>query len=208
MRWTDQNWPDFVANRIHVTCGYEAKSKVLGAPKTDRSVRDVDMAPIVRKALETLPTRAAGGLVFQRPDGRMFSRSAMDDAWHRTLKATKVRALRPYDLRHTYASLLVAAGKHPLYIARQMGHHSAGFTLETYGHLIDAVPKRQVEWIDEIVFPEGLEAALNLPLSGAPRGASACSPVPSMESSKPSADAASSSCLQSDATECMAEGGR
>ena len=65
-----------------------------------------------------------------------------------------------YDLRHTYASLLIAAGKNPLYVARQMGHYSAGFTLDTYGHLMESLPKRQVEWIDELVFPEGFEGAL------------------------------------------------
>lgn len=67
-----------------------------------------------------------------------------------------MRKLRPYDLRHTFASLLIAAGKNPLYIARQMGHHSAGFTLDTYGHLMESLPRQEVEWIDEMVFPEGL----------------------------------------------------
>lgn len=98
MAWTDRNWPDFTGNKLHVTCGYEAKSKVLGAPKTDRSVRDVDLVPTARQVLEALPSRATGGLVFPRSDGRMFSRSAMDDAWHRTIKTTKVRPIRPYDL--------------------------------------------------------------------------------------------------------------
>jgi len=65
-------------------------------------------------------------------------------------------------------------GKNPLYVARQMGHYSAGFTLDTYGHLMESVPKRQVEWIDELVFPEGWEAALNLHLSGAPSSATPC----------------------------------
>ena len=74
----------------------------------------------------------------------------------RTITASKVRPIRPYDLRHTFASLLIAAGKNPLYIARQLEHYSAGFTLDTYGHLMESVPRVQVEWIDEIVFPEGV----------------------------------------------------
>lgn len=171
MRWTDQNRPDFAANKLHVTCGYEAKSKVLGAPKTDRSIRDVDMPPTVRQLLEGLPSRSAGGFVFPRADGQMFSRSTMEKAWKRTIAAAKVRRLRPYDLRHTFASLLIAAGKNPLYIARQMGHHSAGFTLDTYGHLMEPLPREQVEWIDEIVFPESFQAALTLHLDTAPQGA-------------------------------------
>lgn len=59
---------------------------------------------------------------------------------------------------------MIMAGKNPLYISQQMGHFSAGFTLDTYGHLMESIGKRQVEWIDELVFPEGLEAALKLHL--------------------------------------------
>jgi len=161
MSWTDRNWPDFIANKIHVNCGYEAKSKVLGPPKTDESIRDVDMVPTVRQVLEALPGRDAGGLIFPRADGRMFSRFAMETAWARTIKAAQVRRIRPYDLRHTYASLMIAAGKNVLYVSRQMGHHSPGFTLNVYGHLMESVPRRQVDWIDAIVFPEGWKRGLN-----------------------------------------------
>jgi integrase len=183
MRWQDANWPDFITNTIHVTMSYEARSKVLGAPKTDRSVRDVDMVPTVRVVLESLPGRE--GVVFPRADGGIFSRDTMYDAWQRTLQKAGVRSIRPYDLRHTFASLLIAAGKNPLYIAQQMGHYSAGFTLETYGHVMDAVPRRQVEFIDELVFPEGWEAALKLHSFDAPRGTAARSPLPPGVARKP-----------------------
>jgi hypothetical protein len=43
---------------------------------------------------------------------------------------------RPYDLRHSFASLLLAEGRQPLYVARQMGH-SLAVLLSTYAHLID-----------------------------------------------------------------------
>ena len=202
LSWTERNWPDFTANKIHVTCGYEEKSKVLGAPKTDRSVRDVDMVPAVRQVLEALPSRAVGGPVFPGADGGMFARTNMKRAWVRTITAAKVRPIRPYDLRHAFASLLIAAGKNPLYIARQLGHYSAGFTLDTYGHLIESVPKRQVEWIDELVFPEGYEAALNLHLYDALRGGAPCSPVQSgeaREALKTKENAASCNPVQPDA---------
>jgi integrase len=232
MHWTEMNWPDFITNKIHVTCGYEAKSKKLDAPKTDRSVRDVDMVPAVRHVLEGLSSRQAEGLVFPRADGRMFSRSMMWEAWSRTLRAANVRRIRPYDLRHTYASLLIAAGKNPLYIARQMGHYSAGFTLDTYGHLMEQIPARPVEWIDELVFPEGLEAAvaahraaareagtsvypsteaypaLKLHLLGAPKGANPCNPVQEPDALEPLIDAAQRHIVPFSAMGCGDERGR
>ncbi len=52
-----------------------------------------------------------------------------------------------------------------------------------------SVPRVQVEWIDELVFPEGWEVALKLHLSGAPEGAAACNPAQLSEELKPSPDA-------------------
>jgi len=43
---------------------------------------------------------------------------------------------RPYDLRHSFASLLLAEGRQPLYVARQLGH-SFPVLLSTYAHLIE-----------------------------------------------------------------------
>jgi integrase len=45
--------------------------------------------------------------------------------------------LRFHDLRHTYASLLIAQGAHPKLIQEQLGHASVQITLDRYGHLMD-----------------------------------------------------------------------
>ena len=36
------------------------------------------------------------------------------------------------DLRHTFASLLIAEGANPVFVSRQLGHSNAGFTLRVY----------------------------------------------------------------------------
>ena len=40
---------------------------------------------------------------------------------------------RPSDLRHGFASLLLAEGRRPVYVARKLGH-SLAVLLETYAH--------------------------------------------------------------------------
>ena len=42
----------------------------------------------------------------------------------------------PYDLRHSFASLLLHEGRDVIYVARQLGH-GADLTLRTYGHVIE-----------------------------------------------------------------------
>ena len=44
---------------------------------------------------------------------------------------------RFHTLRHTCAALLIDAGASPLRLQHWMGHHSAAFTLDNHGHLID-----------------------------------------------------------------------
>ena len=42
-----------------------------------------------------------------------------------------------HDLRHTFASLLIAQGAHLKLISEQLGHASVQITLDRYGHLMD-----------------------------------------------------------------------
>ncbi|MBW1775928.1 MAG: tyrosine-type recombinase/integrase [Deltaproteobacteria bacterium] len=48
-----------------------------------------------------------------------------------------LRKIRFHDLRHTFASLLIAQGEHPKYIQNQMGHSSINVTMDMYGQRYD-----------------------------------------------------------------------
>jgi len=45
--------------------------------------------------------------------------------------------LRTHDLRHTFASLLIAGGASVVFVASQMGHGSPAITLSVYSQLFD-----------------------------------------------------------------------
>jgi integrase len=82
-----------------------------------------------------------------------------DDAWRywrRRVFTPAVKAVgfdspvRPYDLRHSFVSLLLAEGANVVEIARQAGH-SPTMTLSTYAHLFDeAAGAERVPAEDEI----------------------------------------------------------
>ena len=65
-------------------------------------------------------------------DGRNTSR-----AFTATLKRAGLPAIRFHDLRHSFASLLIAQGAHPKFISEQLGHASSQITLDRYSHLFD-----------------------------------------------------------------------
>jgi integrase len=45
-------------------------------------------------------------------------------------------ALRLYDLRHSHATLLMAAGEHPKVVQERLGHCTITLTLDTYTHVV------------------------------------------------------------------------
>lgn len=51
-------------------------------------------------------------------------------------RSRAVADVRPYTLRHSFASLLLHEGRSVIYVARQLGH-SAQLTMSTYGHVIE-----------------------------------------------------------------------
>jgi len=65
------------------------------------------------------------------------------DRWTPACRAVGLDPVpRPYDLRHSFASLLLAEGRQPIWIAKQLGHSLAVF-LSTYAHLIDEYEDRE-----------------------------------------------------------------
>jgi integrase len=63
----------------------------------------------------------------------------------RILKAAKLAHFRVYDLRHTYASLLLSAGAPLLYISQQLGHKKPTTTLRYYATWVPSGDRR---WVD------------------------------------------------------------
>jgi integrase len=51
--------------------------------------------------------------------------------------------LRWHDLRHTFASILVAQGEDAVYVSEQLGHADAAITFRLYAHLFDRAERRQ-----------------------------------------------------------------
>jgi integrase len=62
-------------------------------------------------------------------------------AFKRAIEAAGLERGRPYDLRHSFASLLLHEGRSVIYVARQLGH-DARLTLSTYGHVMDEFEDR------------------------------------------------------------------
>jgi integrase len=59
--------------------------------------------------------------------------------------------IRFHDLRHTHATLLLAAGVHPKVIQERLGHSQISLTLDTYSHVIPSLQTEAAEQFESIL---------------------------------------------------------
>jgi integrase len=78
--------------------------------------------------------------------------------WRRAIRAVRLEPLRPHDLRHTAASLWVAAGASPKQIATWAGHTSVSVVLDRYGHLFPGHEEAVLDRLDSLIVTPPLTA--------------------------------------------------
>lgn len=110
-----------------------------GPPKSEASYRTIPLpSTIVSMLAAHLAEHGEGPerLVFTNTEGRPLRRNTFNTAWHRAAEATGLPEWATFhDLRHFYASLLIARGCSVKAVQRHLGHNSAMETLDTYAHL-------------------------------------------------------------------------
>lgn len=106
--------------------------------KTTGSHRDIQMSSVVLDAL--VSQRKVTGhqrFVFSNSVGNpLDKRNVRERIWKPALKAMGMRYRRPYETRHTAATLWLAAGEAPEWIARQMGHTTTKMLFEVYSRYV------------------------------------------------------------------------
>lgn len=113
--------------------------------KTMESVRDIQMSRPVYEALKA-QFEATGGkdnLVFCSRQGLPLERrNVMNRIWYPTLRRLGLKRRKPYQTRHTTATLWLAAGENPEWIARMMGHSTTRMLFTVYSRYIPNLTRK------------------------------------------------------------------
>lgn len=95
-----------------------------------------ELVTILSQHIETfLPDAVPNSFLFRASDGEPLDRNAVHFRWRRATSAAQVVGVRLHDLRHFFASGLIAQGCDVVTVQRALGHASATTTLATYSHL-------------------------------------------------------------------------
>jgi integrase len=97
----------------------------------------LDLVPIVDR---WSAGKAPDAWLFNAPEGGPLRESNWKRSvrWSTATSAAGVPGFRVHDLRHTAASVWLAAGADPKVVQRVLGHATAAMTMDLYGHMVDA----------------------------------------------------------------------
>ena len=127
--------------------------------KTDGSQRDIQLSQPVMEALKRLRAlrkgtdhEVADHYVFSTRFGRPIDNSNFNDrVWKPLLRFCGLTYRRPYQMRHTCATLWLAAGENPQWIAKQLGHTTTEMLFRTYGRYVPNLLRKDGVAFDRLV---------------------------------------------------------
>lgn len=129
--------------------------------KTDSSQREIQMSQLVFDALKEQEkgTRPLSDFVFCNREGKSLDyKNVNNRVWKPLLLCLGLKLRRPYQCRHTAATLWLAAGENPEWIARQLGHSTTEMLFRVYSRYVPNLTRR-----DGSAFERLLVSALGQP---------------------------------------------
>ncbi|MGN8200536.1 Arm DNA-binding domain-containing protein [Salinisphaera sp. RV14] len=121
--------------------------------KTDGSQREIAMSSVVYDALRAqFEVTGEGEYVFVTRDGTpLDTTNVTQRVWYPLLRYLELAPRRPYHCRHTAATLWLAAGENPEWIARQMGHTNTEMLFRVYSRYVPNLTRRDGSAFDRFV---------------------------------------------------------
>ena len=131
--------------------------------KSIRSHRRISIDPVTVEALRRRRAsqdeeRMAFGdqfratdLVFTWEDGRPPHPDVIRQRFQRLIKRLGLPVIRLHDLRHTYATIALAAGVNPKVVSERLGHASVAFTLQQYSHVLPSVDEEAAKKVADLM---------------------------------------------------------
>ena len=133
---------------------------VVKGPKTASGVRTIPLpAWLIADISAVMNVRAASAGIailatdrlFTSPTGKPMLDHTIWRIVNRAQESAGLPRFRPYDLRHSHASLLINLGAHPKAISERMGHTEIGVTMNVYGHLFEGAQGQLTQDLDDLL---------------------------------------------------------
>ncbi len=98
------------------------------------------------------PAYQDSGLVVTRENGALVHPDRFTQLFDKHVKNSGLPRIRLHDLRHTHASLALAAGVYPKVVSERLGDATVAFTLDVYSHAVPALQQEAADRVAALIF--------------------------------------------------------
>jgi len=126
--------------------------------KTDGSQREIQMSQAVYDALKAQENATLGKsqYVFCTRNGQpLDNKNVTDRVWYPLLRHLGLTLHRPYQTRHTAATLWLASGENPQWIARQLGHSTTEMLFRVYSRYVPNLTRQDGSAFERLLLQSG-----------------------------------------------------
>lgn len=148
---------DLINNVIHIkrTLTKDEHGKVIigNKAKTYNSVRDIQIIPIVKEILESIP-KSSDLLFYDNINKEIITPSEVNCYLKRIAKKYNIiDKIHNHMMRHTYATRCIESGMTAVVLAKKLGHKDVSITLNTYTSVFskfeDTQDDRFIEYLEK-----------------------------------------------------------
>jgi integrase len=157
LRWMNIDW---TGRAVHIVRQLEEVKGTLQLKelKTKKSKRRVALTSFTMEALEQHRKamlaegnyRLDGPVFCDIQGGWLRKSNVLRRSFRPILKRAKLPQIRPYDLRHSSATLLLLAGEDSRIVAERLGHSTTRLTQDTYQHVLPGMQERAASKLDAL----------------------------------------------------------
>jgi integrase len=130
---------------------------IVTAPKTTASRRLVYLDSSTIDALRVhrdASTVSRDGYVFQSINGQPVNPASFSKTVDWLVARIGLPRIRLHDLRHTYATLALRLGTHPVLLSERLGHTSIAVTIDRYSHVIPGIDRHAADVVAQHILPQ------------------------------------------------------
>jgi integrase len=163
LQWADVDLERGVLNVRHARKRGEGNRWETGAPKTRKGRRQIALPPSAVEALRQHRRRQVEyrlqlgtayhdqGYVFAGDEGQPMHPNVIAKRFARLVAVTSLPAIKLHGLRHTNATVSLAAGEHPKIVQERLGHSTISMTLDRYSHVTESMQREAAARLDALL---------------------------------------------------------
>lgn len=152
-------WRNIDFERRQIIVDQAVVNGVIGETKTSGSNRIIHMNQLVYDALieQQSLTKHQSEFVFSTKAGTPLNhRNVTKRVWYPLLRYLELDKRNPYQSRHTAATLWLAAGESPEWIAAQMGHSNTKMLFTVYSRYVPNLTRQDGSALDKLLIARGI----------------------------------------------------